>query len=214
MNKKQFLFLVLTIGVLTSNVQAQIIPDTSKARDSSLWVLKNRALTVLDNGVIHLNAIEGDGLIWVDDVLFANGTIECDIKGKDMQGRSFVGVAFHIKDEVLYDAVYFRPFNFENPQRKNHSAQYISHPKNTWSYLRNKYPQKYEGELNVSVDPNDWFHVKIKIHYPNVEVFVNGSKAASLEIEQISSRAKGKVGFWVGHYSEGWFKNLVITKQD
>lgn len=37
-------------------------------------------------------------------------------------------------------------------------------------------------------------------------------KTPSLEIEQLSNRKNGWLGFWVGHNSDGSFKNLVITK--
>ena len=60
---------------------------------------------------------------------------------------------------------------------------------------------------------DDWFHARIVVNYPNVKVYVNGLEEATLEIEQISDRKQGKVGLWVGHRSEGWFKNIVIKKK-
>jgi hypothetical protein len=192
----------------------QVKPDLSKTKDSSLWILKNRNLNVLDATSVHLNNKKGNGLLWMKDFIFSNGVIECDIRGKNEQGRSFVGIVFHLENEINYDAIYFRPFNFEKPQRKNHSVQYISHPKYTWNFLRQNFPKKYENVLNTYVKPNDWFHVKLKINHPDVEVFVNDAKIATLKVEQISSVKKGKIGFWVGNNSEGWFKNLKIIKQD
>jgi len=64
------------------------------------------------------------------NILFSNGTIEFDVKGKDVQGQSFVGLAFHGLDNSTYDAIYLRPFNFrtEDKLRKIHAVQYISHP--------------------------------------------------------------------------------------
>src|SRR5690606_4844603 len=94
------------------------------------------------NDVIHLNANNEDGLLWLNDTNFKNGAVELDIKGKDVRGQSFVGVAFHGIDNKNYDAIYFRPFNFESPERKSYSVQYINMPENPWSALRNKYPGK------------------------------------------------------------------------
>lgn len=37
-------------------------------------------------------------------------------------------------------------------------------------------------------------------------------KTPSLEIEQLSNRKNGWLGFWAGNNSDGSFKNLVITK--
>jgi len=48
----------------------------------------------------------------VKGVEFSNGTIELDIRGKDLFQQSFVGIAFHGVDNETYDGIYFRPFNF------------------------------------------------------------------------------------------------------
>jgi len=214
MKKIKILLLLVNIGLIASAQDTKIIPDLLKVKDTSLWELKNRDISILNNKIIHLNSKKGDGALWLKDLIFSNGIIECDIKGQDIRGKSFVGIVFHAENETEYDVIYCRPFNFENPQRKNHSIQYIAHPKNTWFYLRKNFPQKYENKLNTSISPEDWFHVKIIINFPDVAVYVNNSETPSLKIEQISSRKKGKVGFWVGNYSEGWFKNLTITKKD
>jgi hypothetical protein len=56
--------------------------------------------------------------------------------------QSFVGVAFHGVDGTTYDAIYFRPFNFktDDPVRRIHAVQYISHPDNPWQKLRDGQP--------------------------------------------------------------------------
>src|SRR5579863_2603956 len=43
---------------------------------------------------IFLAAAEGDGLAWITGEEFSEGTIQVELKGKDEQGRSFVGIAF------------------------------------------------------------------------------------------------------------------------
>src|ERR1017187_621430 len=52
---------------------------------------------------------------------------------------SGLGIAFHGEDTSTYDAVYFRPFNFNttDPVRKIHAVQYVSMPDNPWFRLRN-----------------------------------------------------------------------------
>ncbi len=177
---------------------------------SENWTVFNRNVTYSD-GVIHLNAQENDGLLWVNAADFKNGIIELDIKGKNEPGRSFVGLAFHGLDNTTFDAVYFRPFNFKNPERHSHSVQYISEPDYGWSKLRNTFPGKYENSINPVPDPDGWFHAKIVVKYPKVSVYVNRSEKASLEIDQISMRKGGMIGIWVGNGSEGWFKNFRIT---
>lgn len=180
--------------------------------ESNKWTVYNRKVN-FSNKVIHLNAKENDGVLWLKDSIFSNVTIELDIKGKDVRGQSFVGIIFHGLDNETFDGIYFRPFNFKSPERKTHSVQYISMPDNDWSVLRNAFPDKYENTINPIPKPNDWFHVRVEITYPKVKVYVNGSSKPSLEIEQISDRKQGDFGLWVGNGSEGWFKNVTISSK-
>jgi hypothetical protein len=211
---KLLLFILnLSIGLSVFAQNVETIPDLSAVNDSNFWILNNRELTIETDGAIHLNGKPGDGLLWIKESTFTKGKIECDIKGKDIQGKSFVGLAFHGLNDSTYDAIYFRPFNFKNPDRNGHSVQYISHPEYPWYKLRNEYPEKYENKLNTILDPNNWFHVTITIDYPNVEVFVNNSNEPSLKIKQLSSRKEGWIGFWVGNNSEGYFRNLKIISE-
>jgi hypothetical protein len=186
-------------------------PDLSKVNDSNVWTLYNR--DIISDNAVHLNGKPGDGILLLKESNFKNGTIELDIKGKDEKGRSFVGIAFHGLNDSIYDVIYFRPFNFKSPDRKSHSVQYISHPKYTWHFLRNEHPEMYENEVNPVPDPNNWFHVTVKVNYPHVNVFVNNSEKPSLSIDQLSTRKEGWIGFWVGNNSEGYFKNLKVISE-
>jgi hypothetical protein len=203
---KTCLLSVLVFGlILPGNSLAQTRGDINPKN----WTVFNREVS-FDKEVIHLDAGENDGILWLNGSDLKNGTIELDIKGKDARGQSFVGIAFHGKDDQTFDAVYFRPFNFKSEERKSHSVQYVSMPANDWSVLRNRYPGKYEKVINPIPDPDGWFHAEIRVNHPNVSVYVNGNKTESLKIEQLSDRAHGKIGLWVGNGSEGWFKNLTI----
>lgn len=199
---------LLSVSLFSVAQNNEIKPDLSSIDTLDDWTLHNRQLKV-DNGV-HLNAQPDDGLLWLKDLRFVNGIVELDIKGKDERGRSFVGIAFHGVNDSTYDAVYFRAFNFMNPDRTSHSVQYVSLPCNTWYNLREQHPGKFENEVLPIPEPNDWFHVTIEVNYPEVKVFVNESKKPSLIIEQISNQKEGWIGFWVGNNSEGSFRNLKI----
>jgi hypothetical protein len=39
-------------------------------------------------------------LAWVDGARFREGTIEVDVRGKDVYQESFLGVAFHTKTDT------------------------------------------------------------------------------------------------------------------
>ena len=157
----------------------------------------------------------GDGIAWLNGVEFSNGIIELDIRGKDVLQESFVGVAFHGINNETIDAIYFRPFNFQStdPVRKIHAVQYISHPDNTWSILREKHNGKYEKAVIPAPNGNEWFHAKIVIQYPKVTVFVNGNSEPSLVIDKLNNRETGKIGLWVGNNSDGDFANLQIINK-
>jgi hypothetical protein len=204
------LTLILLIGAsLFSMAQnIEIEPDLNKIDTAKNWALKNREYTI-DEGV-HFNAEPSDGLLWIKDVDFSNGTIELDIRGKDEQGKSFVGLAFQGLKDSVYEVVNFRAFNFKNPERYTHAVQYVSHPEFPWHRLRKEFPETYENEVTPVPEPTDWFHATIVINYPEVKVFVNNAKEPSLTVNQISKIKHGWVGFWAGYGSEGSYRNLKI----
>lgn len=191
--------------------QNEITPDLSKVRDANLWHLSDRE--ILGDDPVHLSKGEGDGVLWYQDLSFENGTIEFDIKGRDLRGESFVGLAFHGLDKNNLDLIYYRPFNFKSEVKKNNALQYVSLPEYTWQKLREEHPGVYENAVNPVPDPNGWVHTTVVIDYPIVKVFVDNSDVPSLTIEQLSKRKKGWIGFWVGSNSEGEFKNLKIIKK-
>jgi len=208
--KLSIVLLQIILGLnLFAQTTVEIIPDLSKANDPAVWTLLDRELKI-DDGV-YLNAENSSGYLKLNDLNFSNGTIELDIKGKDVRGKSFVGIALHGLNDSVYDVIYFRPFNFKSPERFGHSVQYVSEPEYPWHVLREKFPEKYENPVVPVPKPNEWFHVTIIVEYPIVKVFVNDSKEASLVVTQISKRKIGWLGFWVGYGSDGWFRNLKVT---
>jgi hypothetical protein len=168
-----------------------------------------------DKKGIQFSKNPGDGIAWLKGIEFFNGIIEIDIRGKDIFQQSFVGIAFHGADNRTFDAIYFRPFNFQSKDaaRKIHAVQYVSHPEYPWQVLREKFPGQYEKEVNPAPNGNDWFHAKIVIQYPRITVFINGNAQPSLTVEKLNDRKTGKIGLWVGNNSDGDFANLKITDQ-
>ena len=176
----------------------------------------NRRVSSLSDGTrkgLRLSESPGDGVAYLRGIELGNGTIEFDLKGKDVQGQSFVGVAFHGVDSSTYDAIYFRPFNFkaEDPARRSHAVQYISHPTYTWQKLRAERPGIFEQPVNPAPDPNAWFHVRVVVASPKVSVFVGDAKEPCLVVTQLNDRTKGLVGLWVGNNSGGDFADLKIV---
>ena len=176
----------------------------------------SRTVTKLDDRTrpgIRFSEGAGEGVAYLRGVEFSNGTIELDIRGKDVPQQSFVGVAFHGVDGTTYDAIYFRPFNFktDDPARRKRAVQYVSHPDYPWQKLRADHPGEYEQPVSPAPDPNGWFHVRVVVASPTVSVFVGDAQQPSLVVNQLSDRHKGRVGLWVGNTSGGDFANLKIV---
>jgi hypothetical protein len=159
---------------------------------------------------LQVDEREGDGLVWWPQVTMGDGTIEFDVRGKDVMQKSFVGVAFRGQDAQTFEAIYFRPFNFRSndPGRRSHAVQYISHPSYPWDKLRSERPNQFEHELPAAPDPNEWFHARVEIKGTSVRVFVNDQKDPCLDVKGLSNRKSGWVGVWVGNGSGGSFANV------
>ena len=221
MGKKNIPLLIFPVILLMCGVslaqEKTVIPDLSQITNQECWGVYNRVVSLKKengNAALYLNGQEGDGFVWLKDFDFNNGIIEADIKGKNVNGNSFVGIAFHGLNDTTYDVVYFRPFNFlsEDFVRKSHSVQYISHPVYTWYKLRKEHPGKYENTVNPVPDPDSFFHAKVVIERPRISVFVNDNEEPSLVVNELSDRT-GWIGLWAGNYSDGTFSNLKIIKK-
>jgi hypothetical protein len=188
------------------------IAETAWAQDlKQQYKVVNRSLIPgPDSGSIHLNEVDGVGIAWLSGKEFTTGSIEFDVKGKDILQHSFVGIAFHGVDDTTYEAVYFRPFNFRatDPVRKAHAVQYIANPTYDWPKLRADYPNKYEQPLSPAPDPDQWIHVRILVESKKVSVYVNDSKVPALTVEPLVNLKGKKIGFWAGNTSGGDWKNL------
>jgi len=206
--------------MLACLVQAPETLDVTAVGKDPRWQVAGRKTAVIDtNGKHALRLVEAApvvGLVWLKDYDFGNGTIEVDLLGRSqpVQG-SFVGVAFHVADAQTYEAVYFRPFNFRatDSTRHSHAVQYVSYPAFPWQKLRSEHPGQYEKALIPEPDGDQWFHVRVVVERPQVSVFVNDARTPALVVNELSDRAHGSVGLWVGDGSAGIFANLRVTRK-
>ena len=175
----------------------------------------NREVTKLqgDRPAVHLSETTDNGLAWVEGTDFAEGTLEIDIRGRDVLQRSFVGIAFHGKDDKTYEAVYLRPFNFraEDPVRHQHAVQYISLPEYDWPRLRKEFPEEFENPVDQSIVPTDWVPLRVVVKGQTIQVYVGPAKSPALEVRKLGQLDRGMIGLWVGNGSDGDFANLRIT---
>jgi hypothetical protein len=181
-------------------------------------LLKEKKLITFGQTIIPITdsgkkGISQTGIAWVKDVTFSQGTIEVDLRGKDVFQKSFIGIAFHGVDTATYDAIYFRPFNFlaSDPVRKIHAVQYVSEPDFPWHKLREEKNGIYEKAVDPAPSPTDWFHARIVVKDTQIFVYVNGSTTPSLSVKKLNSRTSGLLGIW-NTGLDGDFANLVIKK--
>jgi len=222
MNRRDFVVagLARVIGLLESSRMAvqtkAIAPDLGALADAKRLTHVNRAVTALVDGAkrgVRLSAAPGEGSAILPGIELVNGTIELDIRGKDVAQQSFVGVAFHVVDGTTYDSIYFRPFNFKaaDPVSRGHGVQYVSQPTYTWQKLRTEQPGRFEQAVNPVPDPNGWFHARVVVASPKVSVLIADAKDPCLVVNLLNERRAGQVGLWVGNNSGGDFANLTIT---
>lgn len=150
---------------------------------------------------------------------FHNGTIELEVAGEPAPGaaggaRGFVGVAFRVQPDMrTYDCFYLRPTNgrANDQERRNHAAQYISHPEYPWYKLRADTPSKYEAY--VDLQPATWTQVKIVVEGETAKLFVHGNDQPTIIVNDVKSGpdAKGAVALWFEGSTIAHYRNLSIT---
>jgi hypothetical protein len=175
----------------------------------------NREVTKLQGSAdgVHLSEKEGNGVAWIEGTDFSEGTIEVDIRGRDVLQRSFVGIAFHGKDDSTYEVVYLRPFNFraEDPVRRQHAVQYIALPEYDWPRLRKEFPEEFENPVDASIVPTDPVPLRVVVKGKTIQIYVGPATTPTLEVRKLSQQDRGMIGLWTGNNSDGDFSNLRIT---
>jgi hypothetical protein len=197
-----------------------IVPDMAKIGDGAVWSIDHADVETLETAgrrAVRLTA-HGDsangivGLALVRGMLFATGTVEVDLKGKNVRQRSFLGIAFNVADQNTFEAVYFRPFNFRaDGEFKGRAVQYIAWPANTWEKLRKERPGTFESPISPVPDPDGWFHARIEVGAKQVRVYVNEASEPCLTVDRLSGVGKDpRLGLFVDS-ADGEYANLKIT---
>jgi hypothetical protein len=166
----------------------------------------------------ELKPLRLEQLARIKDLEFSSGVIEVELAGAPAPGapegaRGFVGVAFRLQeDNATYDAFYLRPTNgrADNQERRNRSAQYISHPEWPWFRLRKETPAKYEAYVDLV--PGEWTKVKIEVRGSLARLYVHGNEQPTLIVTDVKSGAdaKGAVALWLDTGTVAHFRNLKV----
>jgi hypothetical protein len=205
---------LLVTGLSTQAAAQTGIDLAARARAGTLRAVGS-SLTVIEEPGFHgvrmapVRTTPGPVMAWLDDIGIGDGTIDVDIRGKDVFQRSFPGFAFRAATDTLFDAVYLRPFNFHaaDTLRRQHAVQYVSLPDHDWDRLRKEHPEVYENPVTPPPDPNGWVHVRLVLVGPRISVYVGDGAEPDLVVEALNTRARGRVGL----FNDGDFANLLVT---
>ncbi len=211
-------FVVVVLCLLVSGGMMKVWSQTTHynlarmLKEDKIITVPSHQTQLLENA--KEGAITSKGIIWLKNVNFKQGTIDIDLRGKNVFLNSFLGIAFHGIDTSTCDILYFRPFNFrhEDTLRRKWSVAYMSIPENNWARLRKEHPLIYENAVSPVPQPDKWFHATIVINNKQLSVYVNHSDKASLKVTLLNDRDSGLFGL----YSDGLtndFANLTITIQ-
>ncbi|WP_163407177.1 hypothetical protein [Flavobacterium ajazii] len=213
--KFTYLFILILLPLFLLGQHQQVIQLASLYKKGKLKSVNREIKIVSSYSGDYVKILEStnEGIIWLPFRSFKKGTIEIEMRGKDVLQRSFIGIAFHGLDDMNYDAVYCRPFNFfaKDSVRRIHAVQYISHPSFTWEKLRNERNAIFEKEIINPPRPDEWFTMKLVIDNTNVEVYINDAVQPSLIIQKLNNRTSGKVGLFTADRSGGDFKIIRIN---
>ena len=137
------------------------------------------------------------------------------LKTAPASARGFIGVAFHIDEQnSKFEGIYLRPTNgrAEDQLRRNHSIQYFSYPDYDFDRLRKEAGGVYESYADMGL--NEWITMRIEIKGKQAKLFLNNNKQPSLIVNdlKLGDDVSGAIGLWVDIGTEGYFKDLKVTK--
>ena len=138
------------------------------------------------------------------------------LKTAPASARGFIGVAFHIDEQnSKFEGIYLRPTNgrAEDQLRRKHSIQYFSYPDYDFDRLRKEAEGVYESYADMGL--NEWITMRIEVRGKQAKLFLNDNKQPSLIVNdlKLGDNVSGTIGLWVDVGTEGYFKDLKITKQ-
>jgi len=194
----------------------------SKLRSSTAKVTTYRgsqALQLVPKGQKDVGYAPGGPLAILNDVRFKDGAIDVDVAGAPAKGapedaRGFIGVAFRVQSDSRFEIIYLRPTNShaDDQLRRNHTTQYSAEPEWPWDRLRKESPGVYESWADM--ETGRWTHMRIEVHGTDAALYVNRALNPCLIVHGLKlGDTEGAVGLWMGQDTEGYFKNLSITKK-
>jgi hypothetical protein len=186
-------------------------------------VLKvERDLKALPFDIKRLGAtVNGPLYARLKDSDFENGTIEVKVLSRIQKNTpypdswGFIGVAFRINgDNSAFESIYLRPKvgRSAHPIVRNEAVQYYSFPDYKMDKINNLPGGPFETSADIGLD--EWITMRIEIKDQQATLFINDKKEPTLVVKAMKGNLKsGAIGLWVDIGTEGYFKDLKITKK-
>ncbi len=218
-------FLFFVVILFSINLNAQTIKlESSRLEAVHVFMSMEKLMgsevvkVIKDSSV---KKVDEPTFVKIKDVDFSNGIIEVKVLSRLLKNapefaRGFIGIAFRINNSnTKYESFYLRPTNGRaNDQvRRNHSIQYYSYPDYKFDRLRKESPERYE--VYADMELNKWISMRIEVKDAQAKLFLDNNKQPSLIVTDLKhgANASGSIALWVDVGTEGYFKDLKITKK-
>jgi hypothetical protein len=224
MKNLKYIFVVCFL-IVCKSLSAQKINLNNKTLEPNQVAMSfenlddKEVLKVVKDTMVQL--VDEPTFVRIKDFNFKNGSIEVKVLSRLLKNapafaRGFIGVAFRIDDKnTKYESIYIRPANgrVDDQVRRNHSIQYYAYPDFKFDKLRQISPEKYESYSDMGL--NEWITMRIEVKGKEAQLFLNNSKYPVLIVNdlKLGENTEGGIGLWVEIGTEGYFRDLKITKQ-
>lgn len=177
-----------------------------------------QAIKVIKDSTIE--AVDEATFVRIKDIDFKDGVIEVNVlsrlhKKARPSDRGFIGIAYRInEDNSKFECMYIRPTNgrADDQIRRNHSIQYFSFPDFKFSRLRKESPEMYESYADMGL--NEWIKIRVEVKGKQAKLFLNDNNQPTLVVNDLKmgAGASGALGLFVDVGTEGYFRDLKVTK--
>lgn len=184
----------LIIGLYSFQISvAQNVPTKIEMIPSN-WNIPNDALfEKFDN---RRTLVLKNGRATVKNQNFTSGSIEVDVYAKSI--RSFAGISFREQDDNL-EEVYIRLHKSNQVDAVQYTPMFNN--ESNWQLYR-------EYQANTSFKNKGWNSLRIDVHNPSAEVFVNNIKVMTVD-KLRTAQEEGVIGLWALFGNR--FSNFRVT---
>jgi hypothetical protein len=180
MSTRKFLVVIYSAIVLFAGcLQAANGADVAKiSMIANHWATTGGAAFVQHRGLDSIELKNGGDAV-LNDLVFANGTIEFDVDSTDPLGA---GIGFRRRDKDSFESFYLRPY--AECVKNENCLQYAPHTHGV--LLWDLFPQ-YQAA--AAFKTGDWNHVKLVVSGQRMNVYINGAQTPAMKVGRLEGDA-------------------------